>query len=282
MGEEKNMGEGKKELKELEYEGIRHKIRDGDILLYKGQGIISWAIKKFTRSEYSHAGIAVRWNNRLMVMEAVREGVIVNPLRLSVGRYKGSVEWWFCTEGINDHDRLKMIVFAQKKLGKDFAFWLLFYFAFAISFFIRDLNKRDAYRGEKRLFCSLYVAEIYRMGAGLDLRKDLSDRFTSPGDIANSRLLQCGGTLKKPDPRKWHAEPYVPFRNARFAGIADRYPKSWISARLRSLNRERWQQPIREIRSASGGSSPALRLLGRGRPSWERFIEPRGFHRRYG
>jgi len=195
MVEEKNIGEVKKEPKELKYTDVRQDIKQGDILLYKGRTFVSWAIKFFTRSEYSHAGIAVKWNDRLMVMEAIRKGVIVNPLRRSLKRYKGSVEWWSCKEEINDGDRHKMIIFAQKELGKDFAFWLLFCFAFAISFFIRDLNKRVAFRREKKLFCSLYVAEIYSQ-AGKDLRKDLSDRFTSPGDIANSPLLECRGILK--------------------------------------------------------------------------------------
>jgi hypothetical protein len=92
MVEEKNRGEGKKEPKELKYTDVRQDIKQGDILLYKGRTFVSWAIKFFTRSEYSHAGIAAKWNDRLMVMEAIRKGVIVNPLRRSVKRYKGDVE----------------------------------------------------------------------------------------------------------------------------------------------------------------------------------------------
>lgn len=197
MAEEKNIGEGKKESKELEYDDFRDQIRDGDILLYKGRGFVSWAIKFFTRSEYSHAAIVVRWNRRLMVMEAVRKGVIVNPFRRSVNRYKGSVEWWGCKEEIDDPTRAKMIEFAQKQLGKDFGFWLLFWFAFMISFFYRDLDKRDAVRRERKLFCSLYVALIYHQ-AGIDLRKNRADRFTSPADIAGSPELVKMQTLKKP------------------------------------------------------------------------------------
>ena len=196
MAEEKEIGEEKMESKELKYDDVRKKIRDGDILLYKGQTFISYLIKIFTKSEYSHAGIAVWWNERLMVMEAIRKGVIVNPLRRSVNRYKGSVEWFSCTKEIDDPDRRKMIIFAQGELGKDFGFWLLFWFAFMISFFYRNLDKRDAFRREKKLFCSLYVAEIYHQ-ADIDLKRDRSDRFTSPADIAKSPLLAYRQTLKK-------------------------------------------------------------------------------------
>jgi hypothetical protein len=87
-----------------------------------------------------------------------------------------------------------MIIFAQKELGKDFAFLLLFWFAFLISFAM-PLDKRDRFRREKKLFCSLYVAEIYN-SIGIDLKNDLSDRFTSPGDIANSSKLECRGILR--------------------------------------------------------------------------------------
>jgi hypothetical protein len=196
MVEEKNRGEGKKEPKELKYTDVRQDIKQGDILLYKGRTFVSWAIKFFTRSEYSHAGIAAKWNDRLMVMEAIRKGVIVNPLRRSVARYKGSVEWWSLKEEeeINDGTRDEMIRFAQEELGKDFAFLGLFLFALVISFVI-PLGKKDRFRREKRLFCSLYVAEIYHK-IGKDLKRNAADRFTSPADIANSPLLRYRYTLK--------------------------------------------------------------------------------------
>ncbi len=196
MDEEKNIGEGKKELKELKYSVARKDIKDGDILLYKGRGFVSWAVKFFTHSEYSHAGIAVWWKERLMVMEAIRKGVIVNPLRRSVGRYKGSVEWWSLKEEeeITDGKRDEMIRFAKEELGKDFAFLGLFLFALVISFVI-PLGKKDRFRRENRLFCSLYVAEIYNK-AGKDLTEGRPDRFTSPADIADSALLRYRYTLK--------------------------------------------------------------------------------------
>jgi len=201
MAEEKNIGEEKMESKALEYDDFRDQIRDGDILLYKGQTFISNLIKIFTKSEYSHAGIAVRWKKRLMVMEAIRKGVIVNPLRRSIHRYKGSVEWWSSKKEIDDFVRDKMIIFAQRQLGKDFGFWLLFWFGFMITFFYRDLDKRDAVRRERKLFCSLYVALIYNR-AGIDLKRNTADRFTSPADIAGSPELECRGKLKISVPSK--------------------------------------------------------------------------------
>ena len=52
--------------------------------------IIRWA----TGSPYSHAGLAVWWNERLMVLEAVGKGVVVTPLSANVRGYHGDVEWF--------------------------------------------------------------------------------------------------------------------------------------------------------------------------------------------
>jgi hypothetical protein len=195
MGEEKKIADIKKEPKQIKYYAdIRQDMKQGDILLYKGRGIISRGIKFFTGSEYSHAGIAIKWNERWMVMEANRRGVVVNPFQRSVNRYPGSVEWWSSIKEINDEDRRKMIIYAQKELGKRFAFFLLFWFAFVISLAM-PLDKRDRFRREKRLYCSLYVAQIYH-SIGIDLKKNLSDRFTSPRDIANSPKLAFRGILR--------------------------------------------------------------------------------------
>ena len=78
-------------LEKLKYDEIRKQIKDGDIFLYKGKGLlrsgfIATLVQVVTRSPYSHAGMAVWWNQRLMVIEAIGNGVIVNPLSLSLER----------------------------------------------------------------------------------------------------------------------------------------------------------------------------------------------------
>jgi len=51
-------------------------------------------------------------------------------------------------------------------------------------------------RRELRLFCSHYVAQAYN-AVGRDLKKGVSDRFMSPGDVAASPLLKRVGALRK-------------------------------------------------------------------------------------
>lgn len=172
----------------IRYDLIRPHIKNGDVLMFKGKYRSSFLIKRLTESSYSHAGIAVWWNKRLMVMEAVEEGVRIIPLSRKIERYKGEVEWFSCRKEISEEDRLRMVMFAQEELGKSYAKWKTIVFGWKI-FFRRKLSDRDEFRQENKLFCSLYVAQIYNV-VGLDLRKDRADRFMSPDDIAKSDLLK--------------------------------------------------------------------------------------------
>ena len=176
------------------YIDIRSSIRDGDVLMYRGRSWISRLIQAATRSQYSHAGLATWWNNRLMVMEAIGKGVVVTPLSANIREYHGTVELFTCKEEINDEQRLWMIQFAQRELGKAYGRWNALVLGFRL-LFKRTIEARDALRRGRRLFCSHYVAETYT-AAGKDLKKGASDRFMSPGDIAQSPLLHRVAILK--------------------------------------------------------------------------------------
>jgi len=177
------------------YEDVRNQIKDGDVLMYRGKSWESRIIMLVTRSKFSHAGIAVWWNQRLMVMEAIGKGVVVRPLSLSVQKYYGDVELYTAAEEIPDVDRLKMITLAQQELGKEYATWKATLLGLKI-LFQRNKEKRDSLRRERQLFCSYYVAHSYN-AIGRDLKKGISDRFMTPGDIAESPLLRRVAVLRK-------------------------------------------------------------------------------------
>lgn len=179
----------------VEYDDNRGQIKNGDVLLYRGRSLESRLIRWATRSRYSHAGLAVWWNGRLMVMEAVGRGVVVTPLSKNVSFYPGYVEWFTSVEEIPDHQRLQMVEFAQQELGKEYALWRAVLLGFR-RLFQRDVETRDKMRRELRLFCSHYVAQAYN-AVGRDLKKGVSDRFMSPGDVAASPLLKRVGALRK-------------------------------------------------------------------------------------
>lgn len=176
------------------YEEVRPQIKNGDVIVYEGKSMVPKLVSWFTRSPYSHAGIAVWWNERLMVMEATMRGVMVMPLSRNIFRHKGKVEWFTSKQEISDEDRLRMVIFAQEELGKSFARWKAVLFGLKI-LLNRNLSRQDQLRMENKLFCSQYVAQIYN-SIGLDLKKNREDRFMSPGDIARSPLMEKRGEFK--------------------------------------------------------------------------------------
>lgn len=181
----------------IDYDTDRSQIKNGDVLMYRGGNLESRIVRWATRSNYSHAGLAAWWNNRLMVMEAVGKGVIVTPLSNNVISYRGDVEWFTSVEEIPADQRLRMVEFAQQELGKEYALWRVVLLGFRL-LFQHDRERRDTLRREVRLFCSHYVAETYN-AVGKDLKKGVSDRFMSPADIAASPVLKRMGALRKRD-----------------------------------------------------------------------------------
>ena len=181
-------------MKALKYDEVRSQIRNGDVFMYRGKGIQSTIIQWVTRSPYSHAGISAWWNERLMVMEAKGNGVVVSPFSRSVGQYHGDVEWFGSTREISEEDRLKMVIFAQEELGKTYGRWKAIVLGIQ-TLFQRSPDKRDRLKKQKNVFCSEYIAQIYN-SIGLDLKKKTSDQFMKPADVANSPLLETRGTVK--------------------------------------------------------------------------------------
>jgi hypothetical protein len=171
----------------------RQDIKNGDILLYSGSGFFSGAIKLFTGSEYSHAGIAVWWNDRLMVLESVGKGMIATPLSKNVKKYPGRVDLFRTFDHIPDNDREMIVRHAQQKLGDEYSKWKLIVFTHKMIWGARP--RKDGYKKSNNWYCSHIVAASYNY-AGYDLVDDLADDFTSPEDIRGSEKTFKVVTLK--------------------------------------------------------------------------------------
>ena len=176
----------------LIYSKNRNKIKDGDVLLYEGKGFLSWVIKKLSHSKYSHAGMVAWWNDRLMVIEAIRKGVVVTTLSRNVTRYHGNVELYTSRKNIPEKSRLKMIKFAQKELGKEYNFLELA--VIGIKIFFNKLVRLNKLKDE-RLICSQFVAEVYE-SIGIEIKENVVPPFVTPADIAESKALHLKGILK--------------------------------------------------------------------------------------
>jgi len=180
---------------DLLYTDARGRIKDCDVLMYRGRSWQSQLIRLVTGAPYSHAGLAVWWNDRLVVLEAVSRGVMVTPLSRNVRHYDGRVEWFTCVEDISPSDRQRMVEFAQLELGKAYGTWQAILIGLHHLFGAQG-GGGDAFHRARKLVCSHYVAGVYTL-VGRDLKRGSSDRFTAPGDLARSPLLRRMGALRK-------------------------------------------------------------------------------------
>lgn len=180
----------------VSYHDHRQHIKNGDVLLYQGEGGFAWIVSRFFNSPYTHAGIVATWNDRLMVMEAVGKGVIATPLSENLARHKGGVDHFQCTMELPAAKRTRMVQFAQMQLGKEYNLWALLKSGMRVVFQLSLKAKSGEFKHPAgKYFCSQYVSEIYEK-AGIDLNIDLKSTRTAPSAIADSPLLKRQCTLK--------------------------------------------------------------------------------------
>jgi hypothetical protein len=177
----------------VHYAGIRRKIRDGDILLFRGKSWLSRIIRRVTRSPYSHAAIVAWWNERLMVLEAVGKGVMVSRMSIVVNHYSGQVELWTTDENLS---RTEVIRAAQRLLGKRYSPYKLVRNLVRLVFGRPRHDEADPDAPPEDFVCSEFVSRVWRAG-GIDLAGDSPDMYTKPSDIAMSpHLRKVGGVVR--------------------------------------------------------------------------------------
>lgn len=172
---------------EVKYASCREAVKDGDVLLFVGKGIISRLIR-WISGRYSHSGIAAWWGTRLMVLEAIATGVVAVPLSRCVQGYP--VVDLYTTDMELDRDRV--VDMAREELGKSYAYWGLF--RYLKRFWLKLRGGADPQGAPDKFVCSQYVSYAYRFG-GIDLVPGQPDSLTSPTDLAKSKYLRKVASL---------------------------------------------------------------------------------------
>lgn len=185
----------------LTYAEVREQIRDGDVLCFQGRAGLSRFIMKVSGGQFSHAGIAFWWADRLMVLQVeLMPGVQALPVSRAVGLYPGRVEWYSLKDEHRADERLVRLRHeALRALGDGYSVSGLFLVGMHY-LFGTPLPRPD--KKQHEYVCSEYVAHCFSR-AGLDLDPDKDDNATTPMDLALSQLLVRRGVLHDPpDPRR--------------------------------------------------------------------------------
>lgn len=176
---------------------IRTPLRTGDILLFRGRGLISWAIRSVTLSPYSHVAIAYVDGLVPFCLE-MREGRGYRALPIDRAAGKAAIDVYRVLFDEYDPDRAieEMRIFKykaenQSKVFSGYSYWMIVKRWLRSVPIIRGLfrqpNGDDDPLGSD-FVCSTTVAYAVRQ-AGVDLVHNLPDALTTPGDIARSAAL---------------------------------------------------------------------------------------------
>ena len=175
------------------YQDLREQMKTGDLLLFRGNRLLSGVIERLSDSPYSHVAIVARWRDRVVAFQADLRGVEVLPASTMVCRYSGKVDWWSLKQELREGSFKEHELFntALTLLGIKYGYWRLFELGVRIVLG-RTLNPKDAHATPDSLFCSEFVSRCYRNASGdlLDVNKTANDASTSPADFAASGFFE--------------------------------------------------------------------------------------------
>ena len=176
-------------------------ICNGDLLLFRRNGLLSRLIGVAGRSRYTHAARAVWWDDTLFCCE-VRElkGGRAVTLESQVRRNAGRIDVFETNPSRRwvHYDRRGAVRYMRRLAGCDYGYLSVFRAALRHLPLWRCLIRPDMNDKKKTSeppFCSQACAMADRLGGGVDPVPHLADRLTEPGDLARSPFYRYRFTL---------------------------------------------------------------------------------------
>lgn len=149
------------------YADIRPRIKSGDVLFFSGTTLKARLVKWWTKSHYSHAGIAWVTDGRVFVLEAVLNGVRIYPLSLET-RFNWASSPLAWSDGAAEY--------ALRKVGKPYSQFLA-----ALAGLGYKMRRDD-----KWYQCSEYALDILERCIGIDsVKSGLYRTPDTPQGVAN-------------------------------------------------------------------------------------------------
>ena len=182
---------------------VRDQICDGDLLLFRGRGLVARLIRIAGRSRYSHAARALWWRHDLFCCE-VREwhGGRAVTLDSQVQKYPGAIDVFEANPGNRwpDYNRRAAMQFMRRLAGCDYGYlnvWCAALRHLPICRWFVHPPTIDPHRVRRPPFCSQACATADRVAGGVDPVPHLADRLTEPADLARSPFYRYRFTLAR-------------------------------------------------------------------------------------
>jgi hypothetical protein len=182
----------------MRYEEARQQIANGDLLFFRGTALHSRIIQRWTRSCYSHVGVAL-WvkaagrRDRLCVIEAIEgRGIRVEPLRIQLEQ-GNAVDWFQLVDGSIDRERVAD--WALDRWGLEYASARQLLRSF-VTVPLCSLVGLPTRIDKDRWFCSYFAASALRHGGWNPPADDrVPPELAAPGDVALFTCLHRVGPL---------------------------------------------------------------------------------------
>ncbi|NLE38183.1 MAG: hypothetical protein GX621_09190 [Pirellulaceae bacterium] len=181
----------------MPYDEARGAIADGDLLLFRGRGLIATA----GRGVHGHAAKAAWWDDDLFCLEfrAFRGGRAVLLSHL-VERWPGRIDVFETNPQGRwlGYDSAEATRYMRRLTGLEYGWFNVLRVALAHAPVVRwfcSTASDDAPAGERPPFCSQAVVMAERIGGGVDPVPWLADRHTEPADLARSAFYRYRFTL---------------------------------------------------------------------------------------
>ena len=181
----------------------QHDIAEGDLLLFRGRGLIAQLIRKAGRSHYTHAGRAAWWDGDLFCCE-VREmqGGRAVTLASQVRKFPGVIDVFEANPRNRwpSYDRAAASAIMRRLAGCDYGYAALFGAALRHAPLVRWIlppPTGDARPSSRPPYCSQACAMADRVGGGVDPVPHLADRLTEPADLVRSPFYRYRFTLER-------------------------------------------------------------------------------------
>ena len=154
-------------------------MQSGDILLFKGSGLMSKIIQLGTSSKYSHVAVCVDADMFLAIeaQGSVRAADIRAMANYDIFRIK---------KGYN-YSLNKSISFLVSKLNEKYDYAGVIFLGIIKLFRLKKLANK--WQKDRDYFCSELVYEAFKAG-GLEIVNKESSGVVSPADIANSETVE--------------------------------------------------------------------------------------------
>lgn len=186
-------------MKAASFASVEWDIQPGDVLLHRrGRSIFSAVIAAVGRSRYSHAGIVDRVDDVLLELDVTFfAGATAGKLRTKVARWPGTIDVYRPIASVERWQRQSAVRRMWRLTSRRYG-WFALLAAALLRVPVLRLLVRPSWSDERPTwlpYCSMAVSRAYRT-AGVDLVPQLADRYTEPGDLARSALLQYQFTLE--------------------------------------------------------------------------------------